>query len=162
MATHPKKAIPKTPMQAFAQAAPQEHIALLLWKMRHANPELAVTVTEADVKGYMDCISYLKVTPEVKVFEHRGATVIALLEKDTEIRDKTTGALVSRGNAIKPVENNEADFQRAEQHERVRMIRQTAPQLAQTLLNAANRGEFSEDLVREAAQALQIMGGPQP
>ena len=157
MATHPKRAIPKTPMESFVQASPDNHITMLLWMNRFNNPEMAVTVTEADVKAFQDCMTYLKVIPSIKVSQRNGRATIALLEKDTEIRDKKTQEIVSQGNAIKAVENNEADFQRAEQSERIRMIRQNAPQLANAIKVGAMAGEFSSDLILQAAEALQVL-----
>ena len=157
MATHPKKAIPKTPMQAFAQASSHDHIALLLWKGRIENPDLSVQITEADLKAFHDCMTYLKVEPEVKVFEHRGRTVIALLEKDSVIKDKKTGEVVSQGNAIRPVENNEADFAKSQQAENYRMVKQGATQLAVAIRNQAAQGEFSADMIQQAAETIMIL-----
>jgi hypothetical protein len=152
MATHPKKAVPKTALEAFAAAKPDQHIALLLWKNRHPNPDLAVTVTEADLKAYMDCMSYLKVTPEVKVVLRKNYVGIVLVQEGT-------GDETSPGNAIKVVENNEADAQKGEAAEAIKRMRERAPDLAYRLEVDAQAGTFSADMVIEAARTMRALLG---
>lgn len=153
MATHPKKAVPKTPLEAFAQANSAQHIALMLWANRFYNPELTVKITEDDLKAYMDCMGYLKVEPEVKIVLRPNYVGITLVQKGTEIKDDK-GQVVSEGNAIKPVENNEADFVKAERFERIKAIRERAPELANRLKIDAQAGTFSSDMVNEAAETI--------
>lgn len=150
MATHPKKAVPKTPLQAFEQAPLSEIIGMLLWKNRIQNPELAVMVTEQDLKAYRDCMAYLKVTPEVKIVGRPKYVAIVLVEKDT-------GSEGNPGNAIKPVENNETDYATSQAAQLLRRTKETAPNLATTIRNQALGGEFSADLVIQAADALQML-----
>lgn len=157
MATHPKKAVPKNALEAFAAAKPEEHIALLLWKNRHANPELTVSITEEDLKGYNDCMQYLKVRPSIAVTTRRNYVGIGIVEENTEIKDPTTGEITSPGNAIKPIENNEGDAVKAETAGRLRRLKETAPGLAVLIRNQAAAGEFSSDLILQAAEAIQVL-----
>lgn len=152
MATHPKKAVPKTALEKFAQAKSEEHIALILWKFRHQIPDLAVTINEADLKGYQDCLDYLKVKPEVKVVSRPNYVGIVLVQKDT-------GDETNPGNAIRVVENNEEDAARGEAAEQTRRMRERAPDLAYRLEVDAQAGTFSADMVIEAARTLRALLG---
>lgn len=152
MATHPKKATPKSELEKFAQASAGEHIALVLWKFRHQIPDLAVTVNEADLKGFSDCIEYLKVKPEVKVVLRPNYVGIVLVQAGT-------GDDTSPGNAIKVIENNEEDAVRGEEAEQIRRMRERAPDLAYRLEVDAQAGTFSADMVIEAARTLRVLLG---
>ena len=156
MATHPKKAVPKTPLQAFAQADPEQHMALMLWMNRINNPELTVKVTEEDLTAYMACMSYLKTTPQLKIVQRPKYVAITLVEKGTEIKDPD-GTVTSEGNAIRPVENNEADFNRSQAAEEIRRIKERAPDLANRLTIDAQAGTFSSDMVIEAARTIMTL-----
>ena len=147
MATHPKKAVPKSTLEAFEQATPPQIIAMMLWKARHQNGELAVIVTEDDIKAYSECMEYLKATPEVKIVLRKKYVGIVLVEKDT-------GDASSPGNAIKPIENNEVDADKAEAADRIRRIKERAPDLANRLKIDAQAGTFSSDMVTEAADTI--------
>lgn len=153
MATHPKKAVPKTPLHAFANAGSDQHLALVLWMNRIHNPDLTVKVTEADLAAYMACMSYLKVTPQLKIVQRPTYVGITLVEKGTEIKEPN-GTVTSEGNAIKPVENNEADFARSQAAEEIRRIKERAPELANRLIIDAQAGTFSSDMVIEAARTI--------
>lgn len=156
MATHPKKAVPKTALQAFATANPDQHIALVLWMNRIHNPDLTVKVTEEDLAAYMACMSYLKVTPQLKIVQRPKYVGITLVEKGTEIKDPD-GTVTSEGNAIRPVENNEADFARSQAAEDIRRIKERAPDLANRLTIDAQAGTFSSDMVIEAAKTIMVL-----
>ena len=152
MATHPKKAVPKSALEKFAQAPADEHIALILWKFRHQIPDLAVTINEADLNGYNDCLDYLKVKAEVKVTVRPNYVGIVLVQAGT-------GDETSPGNAIKVVENNEEDAARGEAAEQVKRMRERAPDLAYRLEVDAQAGTFSADMVIEAARTLRALLG---
>ena len=44
------------PLDRLVASDPKRAIAMLLWKNRHANPELNVQITEQDIKGFDDCV----------------------------------------------------------------------------------------------------------
>jgi len=39
----------------------------MLWKARRRQPDLYVKIDEEDLKGFEDCVTYLKVVPEVMI-----------------------------------------------------------------------------------------------
>ena len=152
MATHPKKAVPKTALEAFAQVRHEEQIAMILWKFRHQAPDLAVTISEVDLEAYRACLNYLKVEAEVKVVLRPNYVGIVLVQAGT-------GDETNPGNAIKVVENNEEDAARGEAAEQVSRMRERAPDLAYRLEVDAQAGTFSADMVIEAARTIRVLLG---
>ena len=71
----------------------------------------------------------------------RPYMVVALVDKGTE-------------NTIKPVENNQEDYDQARDQDAIRKARDQAQGLADALVNQARTGEFSSSVMEDAAQAL--------
>lgn len=128
----------------------------MLWKNRHRNPGLSVTVTQKDIDGLKQCLDYQKLEAEVNILRRPDSVVIALVERDTQLTDKD-GTVTSLGNAISPIENNEADFEKAAKEKRLQGIREMAPQLAARLLSEDLAGICSRDTVTQCAEALQVL-----
>lgn len=157
-------------LQALAAGDPRGVIALMLWKNRLREPDMYVQITEDDIKGFQDCTAYLKVIPEVRIHqpgEIPAQPAIAATANRRAVparaaippRPYVMVTLVEKGteNAIRPVENNEADYDAAQAASKVRQAKSDAPQMASRLINMATKGEFSLSEIQDAADALIIL-----
>jgi len=170
MAKAPAKAAPKIdPLDALADGDPFKAVALLLWKGRFRNPEMAVQITPADIKGFQDCMDYLKVTPEVHVHRPQGRPAqVGVPERQGRPAVPARPAepprpyvmiqLVDKdGNAIKPCENNEDDYQRGLLAERKRKARDQAEGLATSLRGELASGDFNKSTIDAICEALLVL-----
>lgn len=160
----------KDALDKLAEADPREIIALILWKDRHRNPDMAVQITEKDLAGFRACVDYLEVEPEVSIIRPQGrpaqvAIPAAGKRRGTPARPAEPPRpfvavnLVAKGtmNAIKPIENNEEDAKIRDQTDALRRYRDKANELASVLLRDVASGQFSTSTIQEAAQALVAM-----
>lgn len=164
MAQKPKKV---DPIDALAAGPLENVVMLMLWKDRLRQPDLFVNITAEDIKGFEDSMRYMKVKPTLVVKRPEGVpeqqaipaqgnrravpyraaipprpyVLVTILEEGTE-------------HGIRPVENNEADYDRAQAAAAVRKARDQAPRLAEDLLRQARTGEFSLSEIQDAANAL--------
>lgn len=152
---------------------PLRVIALMLWKDRMRNPDLYVQITAKDIQGLDDCTGYLKLIPEVKIEHPAGLPAQAAIpaagnRRAVPARDATPSkpfVVVSllgkdeRGitGPLKPVENNEDDYDTAKDASAVRKAKDQAPMLAERLVQQARAGEFSLSDMQDAADALLIL-----
>lgn len=160
----------KNALDALA-ADPHKVIALMLWKGRKHEPDLYFKIDEADLKGFEDCVQYLKVTPEVSIERPQGRPA----QSATVVRGKTYPAreadppkpyvivqLLAKDakgmtGPLRPVENNEADYEEQRKIAAVRRFRERAPELAARLVRQATTGEFSNSDIQDAAEALMAL-----
>ncbi len=158
------------PLDTLANGDPKDVIALILWKNRNKEPDMSVQITEHDIKGFQDCVEYLKVTPEVTIKRPQGMPAQVArrdLGSNRTIpareaippRDYIVVNLVEKGteNRIVPVENNQEDYDKQQQAAAVRKARDQAQSLADALIGQARTGEFSTAVMQDAAQALVTM-----
>lgn len=158
------------PLDALAQGDPKNVIALMLWKARQRNPDLFEQITEKDIEGFEACVTYLKVKPEVVIKRPAGLPAQEAIPASAGRRPVPARAatppkpyvivqLVEAGteNAIRPVENNQEDFDAAAEAAKVRQARDAAPQLAQRLVHQASSGEYSLSDMQDAANALLLL-----
>ena len=157
-----------------ANANPLKAIALMLWRARMANPDMYVKVEERDLKAFEDCVTYLKVKPTVIIHREpaqpaqpavpaagnrravpgreaippKPYAVIALVEE----RDGKPTM-----NMIKPVENNQEDYDRSLDSAALRRARDQAPDLASRLMSASRTGDYSSSDLQAAAEALSLL-----
>ena len=148
---------PATPLDELHQAAPKALLGLLLWRDRFRNPSLSVTLTERDLQGLKECTDYLKVVPAVEIWRRPNGVIVGLVQKGTQIHDKTTGEMTSLGDAITPVENNQADKDKADNARRIQAIRDAAPALAARLISEDSQGIATRSTITEAAEALRLL-----
>lgn len=153
------------PLDALAKDS-ERVMALMLWVNRHRNPDLFAQITEKDLAGFEDCMRYLKVKPQVRIFRPEGLPAQAAIpathhRRAVPAREATppkpfvmVTLVDEKGDAIRPVENNEEDYDRAQDATQVRKARDQAPQLAQLILNQARTGEYSLSDITDAANAL--------
>lgn len=171
MATVPKK-LHQHPLDALAAGDPKKVIALMLWKARHRQPDMYVQIDEKDLNGFEACVHYLKVIPEVDIRRPSGLPVQEAVAA-THTRRAVPGReatppkpyvvvrLVESGteNMIKPVENNQEDYDTAKHAARVRKARDQAPELAERIVSAARSGEMSLSDIQDTADALLLLAG---
>lgn len=160
-------------LDQFAEEAtkdPRKVIALMLWKERHRNPEMAVQITEQDITGFNACVDYLDVKPDVLIVRPQGRPAQEAVPAQGKRRAVPARAgeparpfvavnVVAKGtvNSIKPIENNEEDAKRRDEAERLRRVRDQAQGLANALMADLAQSQFSTTTVREAAAALQTL-----
>lgn len=166
-----KAAAPKQAdvLEDLVRGDPQRVMALILWKNRLNNPDMFVQIGPNDVKGLDDCCRYLKVNPRVKVFRPEGVPAspgIPAAGNRRAVparpaippRDYVMVTLVDeKGDVIRPVENNQDDFDAAAEAGRVRKARDDAPSLAERIVAGARSGETSLSDITDAANALLLL-----
>ena len=119
---------------------PNDIIKAILWHYRHIEPSLSIKVTEQDEKALADCLEYLKVEGKVTAVDRPGCYIVALTDKD--------------GNAIVPIENNQADFNIGEKARNRKRLAEEAVNLANRVRNSAAGGEFSSSTVMELCDTV--------
>ena len=154
-------------LDTFEKADAWRVLQLIYWKRRHQDPSFTLEITEADIKGFDDCIAYLGVEPHVNIVRPRG-----LPAQDAIPATAKRSAIPSRaakppqnyvviqmvdtdGNAITPIENNEDDYAEATEAKRLKRIRDTAPMLATQLLQDLAANTTSSSTIQDAAAALK-------
>ena len=165
-----KKVQKKDELDQLAEGDLRNVIALMLWKARHQNPDMSVVLTPKDIKGFRDCVTYLKVKPQVRIVRPAGRPAqepipaagnrraVAGYPAEPP-RPFVSVALVEDGteDMIRPVENNEEDYQLQKNSEALKRARETAPELANRIEANAATGTFSESEIRDAAAALRLL-----
>lgn len=157
------------PLDALAQGDPQRVMALMLWKNRLRQPDMYVQITEHDIQGFDDCVAYLKVKPVVKIERPAGLPAQDAIPAQGNRRAVPARAaspakpyvivtlVDERGDAIRPIENNQQDYDTAAAASEVRKARDQAAALAERLVAQARTGEFSLSDMTDAANALLIL-----
>ena len=151
---------------ALAAGDPQRVMALMLWKHRLNQPDMCVQIDEQDIQGFDDCVAYLKVKPQVRVYRPEGVPEQPPVPAQGNRRAIPGRAAIpprpyvmvvltdQKGDVIRPVENNQEDYDASLERAKVQRYRDNAPQLAQTLLNMAKSGEYSLAVMQECADSL--------
>lgn len=184
MAKRSKKQEQTDELDTFTQAGPERALMLVLWKLRHHYPEMAVPITAEDIRQFEESVKYTKQTPKVVVFRRpaqsaRAAVpasgkrravaatmsqpagnlaVVMVVEANTEVKDEND-VVLSPGDAIRPVESNEKEHSKATKLRQIKAIKEKAPQLASDLMRDASAGMYSDSKIQEAAQALVVLAG---
>lgn len=169
---HKAAAPPTDPIDTFiaqANANQWNALAILLWKARHDNPSFTVEITEQDLSGFKKCIEYLEVEPKVAIFRPgaipaREALPATANREALPARPALAGkpyALLQMtdtdGNAIVAVEDNDDDFKKSKETNRVRQIKGTANALAAQLIADVQGNNLSNATILEAAEALKVL-----
>ena len=172
-----KKEEPKDVLDRFveeAQANPRRAIALMLWQARLQAPDMYVRVDEKAIKGFDDSVNYLKVKPAILIHHEPGLPAQPAIpathnRRAVPAREATPAkpyaviALVEEKDGkpsmdmIKPVENNQEDYDASIDAAAVRRARDNAPDLAMRLQRAATSGDFSSADLQDAANALVLL-----
>lgn len=167
MANAPKKTNPLDDLDA--NPGDGRAIALMLWKDRHRNPDMAIQITADDIKGFDDCTAYLKVTPEVRIFRPKGRPAQEA-QPQTARRSAVPAVpagprpdyvliqLVDKdGNAIKPVENTVEKRDMQIEADSIRNAKTSAAAVANELLAGVASGSYSDATIRDAANLLMLL-----
>ncbi len=174
----PKDAAPLDLLDQFVKWDPKNAIAILLWKMRRELPDLTLQVTERDITGFQECVDYLEIQPTVKIYRPMGRPAAEAIPAVAGTKDRPGRSAVparpadpprpfvlvqlldQEGNAFRPIENNEEAAQEAERAERKRRSREQAITIANRVLADVGAGVFSNETMKEAAQALLALAQP--
>jgi hypothetical protein len=159
--------VPKDALDALALGPVKDVLALMLWKNRHNEPDMAVKLTEHDLRGFHACTEYLRVVPEVRIVRPQGLpghggipatrTRSAIPPQEpTPPKPYVVVTLVEKGteNAIRPVENNETDHAAAAEAREFRHARDIALQIAGQLQRDVATGNYSSSTIDEAVKCL--------
>lgn len=148
----PKSKKPVDALDALVTGDPKEVIAMLLWRNRLRAPELAMMITDQDVAAFRQCVDYLEVQHEVRIFRPMAGPQIT----NQVPANYVVACLVEKGttNAIRPIENNEQDYAAAERAEKIRRVRDSAPQLVGQVRSSAQSGSYSDAEINELCEAL--------
>lgn len=144
-------------------------LMMLFWKDRLRNPNFTVEVTPEDLKGFRECMAYLEVEPKIMIYRPQGLPAVepqpargnrrAVPGRSAQPpRNFVVIQMVDAdGNAITPIENNQADFDRAQEALGLRAARDAAARLAAQLLADLQANVTSSATITEAAQALKLL-----
>jgi hypothetical protein len=149
---------------------PRLIIGLMLWQDRHRNPEMARQITERDLRGFTDGMTYLEVTPDVVIVRPQGRPAQEAIPAQGKRRAVSARPaeparpfvavnLVRKGtmDSIKPIENNEEDARLRDQAAMVTRWRDKAPGIARELLAGIASGTYSTATMQEAVDALTAL-----
>ena len=157
------------PLDTLAEGDPLKIIALMLWVNRFRQPDMYMQIYDKDIQGLEDCVNYLKVKPVVSIHRPQGTP-----EQPAQAGSSTRRPVPAlpaqpakpfviinlvdeRGDMIKPVENNSADFDAAGEAAKVRRAKEQAGDIAQRIVQQAHSGEISQSDTQDAADALVVM-----
>ena len=167
----PEQAIDELDQFAKAAALGNRDIAIMLmfWKNRHQESPFTMDVSLKDLQGFEECIKYLDVVPQIKVFRPQGKPAhpgSPATETRSAIPPSPAGKpkayvvvqmVDQEGNAFVPIENNEDDLARGQEAKRIQRIRESAPQLAGQLMADLQSNTTSNATITEAAEALKLL-----
>lgn len=110
----------------------------------------------------VDAASKVVVRRKVAGKNKEGLDVIVDKDFDLTVVDgqiplEPGDVIVSIGNGIRPIENNEQDFDAAAKAEAIRTAQAAGARLAQEVKNSAYGGTFSKELVVEVCDALILL-----
>lgn len=93
-----------------------------------------------------------------------GADIVQAKDVEVEMRNgkpvvQPGDEIVSIGDAIRPIEDNEPDFDAAEKAERMRQAKNSGMRLAAEVKAAALAGTFSKELVAEVCDNAMLLAG---
>ena len=161
---------PKAPpsiLDNLVSAGPEAAIAMLLWKNRHANPQMSVQVEEKDCDGLKQCLDFLEITkPQIRILRPPGTPATpgrealgnrraVMPHPGTPPKNYVVIQMVDQdGNAFVPIENNEEDAKLRDATRAKQRMKDRAPLIAEQLLNELATGGFTDGTIREAAISL--------
>lgn len=171
-------------LDAFAQSGAENALMMVLWKVRHQYPEMAVPITVDDLQAFQKSVEFTKQKPVIAIYRRPAqearaglpavgkrkaipsapaqaagkAVMVMVVEAGTGITD-ASGLSLSPGNTIRPVESDEREHERARKLRDVKAVKDNARRLASDLIGDASRGMYSDARIQEAAQALVALAG---
>lgn len=180
MAKRAKKQLDE--LDTFAQAGPEKALMLVLWKVRHHYPEMAVPITADDLHEFQKSVEFTKQKPSVVVYRRpaqearagipaqgkrkaipsapaqpAGRTAVVMVVEENTAMVDAGGVMLSPGNTIRPVESDPKAHDIATKQRQVKAAREKAVQIANELTRDASVGMYSDSKISEAAQALVML-----
>ena len=171
-----KKKVTQAPLDTLDQAlknwSTEMWTKMVLWKNRNISPELTVQVTEKDIIGWQQCIEYLGITTQLKIYRPQGRpaqgpipevpgtptkpgrSAIPAREADPPRPFVLVQLLDQDGNTFRPIENSLEARQEQQEAERLRTAKDEAKSLASQLQHDMAVGVYSNSVIGDAAQAL--------
>lgn len=159
----------KDALDLLAEGDPKKIIALMFWRERFKNPGMSLQITEKDLQGFEECVTYLGVKAEVSIYRPQGRPAQEAVPAEKGKRGIAAraaepprpfvfvGVVDGQGNQIKPIENNEEDADLRDLANEVRKAKDRAPQLAALLIGMCQSGTFSTSEIQDAARALTVL-----
>jgi len=158
-------------LDQFAQGNHERALQLVLWKHRHLSEEMTVIVTREDIQAFDQCMKYQSAHPQILLYRPEGQPATpaipavgnrrAVPARPAEPpRPYVIVSLVERGtrNTIKPIENNEVDYEKGEIGRQLQVTRRNIPDYAAALRRTAATGDFSSGTLEDIARALELWG----
>lgn len=155
---------PKPAQWAYDFVKHSQHwmVAMLFWKQRHSNPDLAITLTKADVDGFQQSLAYNKQEPIVIVDVRRPFMPGDKVPKDAveSAEDVLKTYLAIRlvdkvtTDPIVINENNEADLEKGEKAKQLRRIAEMAHVLVTRLQSEDAAGVASRQSINDVCTAF--------
>ena len=175
MATPKKAAPPSVDWQRILQ--------LLVWQRRMEPGGLSVMIEQREADAMDDCMAYLKKKPQVRVLERGDKTFVSVVDaaskvqvRDAEGKQAVNNRPIERpvsdagfvllepgdmvlsiGDTIVPVENNEQDFAASQRAQELQRAREQASQLAMGIKQDAAIGQFSASTINQAMDYLIML-----
>lgn len=157
-------------LDALVDAGADRVAQLMLWKQRIENPELAIQITEADIRGFAECSQYLDIKPALLIWRRpaveaqpgQPATARRRAVAPTPYQppaNHVTVRLVVQGthDGFKPIENNEADYDATKAAEKLRQVKQDLPQLAMIVRQQIASGDYSTAVLTEFVDGAMVL-----
>lgn len=157
------------PLDALA-GDPLKVIALMLWKNRMREPDMYAQITPDDIQAYEDCVAYLKVTPQINITHPAGEPAQAAVPATANRRAVPARPATppkpfvivtltdKNGDMIKPIENNQVDYDESQHAQKIQHAKSVSADLAQRIIHQAQSGETSLSDTQDAANALILLG----
>lgn len=161
---------PIDPIDAFCELPVKRDfryaIMLMLWQRRFENPSFTIEVHPEDLKTFTDCVKYLEVAPQIKIFRPggvpargeiaatRGRSAIPARDAIPPKPYAVIQMVDQDGNAIVPVPNSEEEAKRKAEADEVRRLREGARHLAGVLSADLSQATFSTATIQEAIKTL--------
>lgn len=160
----------KDELDLFVEAGADRALQLVLWKVRHhLSSDMSVLVKAEDLQAFEQSMKYQQVRPAVMIYRPEGHPATqaipaagnrrAVPARPAEPpRPYVIIGLVQEGtrNAVRAVENNEADFQRGDLQRRIEVAKRNIPEYKAALLNTAATGSYSSATLEAIAEALDL------
>ena len=154
------------PLDDFAGVGWAGIVRMMFWKQRIANPSFSMEVTKEDLDTFNACMTYLGVTPHIRIFRPQGAPARAETPATSSRsaiparpagtpKDYVVMQMVDEdGNAIVPVESDVQDHQRMHKAKARKILIETAPALARALRADIQSEMYSTATIEQAAAAI--------
>jgi len=131
-------------LKAIAKGPADQTVALIFWKLRNQFPEMAIVLSEHDIKGYQDSMNYCQQTPQLIVDAKPSSVIIRIADKST-------------GDMIGIEENNETDLAAKELAVKTRAARDSANMLVGTARMEFSQGVNSKDTIDRLCESLTLL-----